>query len=140
PLDEINTVLQMPERLVGIHFFNPVAKMQLVEIVKGNKTDQTVVDKAISFVRKIDRLPLPVKSSPGFLVNRILMPYLLEAVSMLDEGIPGPAIDKAMVEFGMPMGPIALADTVGLDVCQSVAKYLGQYFHTEIPQKLTELV
>ena len=140
PLDEINTVLQMPQRLVGIHFFNPVSKMMLVEVVKGNRTSDEIVEKAISFVRKIDRLPLPVKSSPGFLVNRILMPYLLESVALLNEGVPGWAIDKAMTQFGMPMGPIALADTVGLDVCLSVAKYLSQYFHTPIPPRLIELV
>lgn len=140
PLDEINTVMQMPERLVGIHFFNPVSKMQLVEVVKGNRTSQEVVDKATAFVRKIDRLPLPVKSSPGFLVNRILMPYLLESVNLLNEGIPAVAIDKAMVEFGMPMGPITLADTVGLDVCLSVANYLGKYFHTPVPPELIKLV
>jgi len=140
PIDEINTVLNSPERLVGIHFFNPVAKMQLVEVVKGDKTSQEVMDKAISFVRKIDRLPLPVKSSPGFLVNRILMPYLLESVELLNEGVPATAIDKAMTDFGMPMGPITLADTVGLDVCLSVARYLGQYFNAPIPPKLVELV
>ncbi|MDX1900826.1 MAG: 3-hydroxyacyl-CoA dehydrogenase NAD-binding domain-containing protein [Gammaproteobacteria bacterium] len=140
PLDDINSVLNAPERLVGIHFFNPVSKMQLVEIVKSDRTKLAIADKATSFVRSIDRLPLPVKSSPGFLVNRILMPYLLEAVAMLDEGIPATAIDKAMTDFGMPMGPIALADTVGLDVCLSVAGYLGKYFNTPIPPKLKELV
>ncbi len=141
PLDEINTVLKNPGRLVGIHFFNPVAKMQLVEVVQGSRTDPSVANKAISFVRKLDKLPLPVKSSPGFLVNRILMPYLLEAVHLLDQGIPMTAIDKAMLEFGMPMGPITLADTVGLDICLSVAKHLQQYFPgTEIPQKLVTLV
>lgn len=140
PLDEINTVLTLPQRLVGIHFFNPVAKMQLVEVVQGNKTSSDVVEKAISFVRKIDRLPLPVKSSPGFLVNRILMPYLLESVELLNEGVPAPVIDKAMTTFGMPMGPITLADTVGLDVCLSVANYLAQYYNTPIPPVLTQLV
>jgi 3-hydroxyacyl-CoA dehydrogenase/enoyl-CoA hydratase/3-hydroxybutyryl-CoA epimerase len=140
PIDEINTVLSMPERLVGIHFFNPVAKMQLVEIVKGDKTDPMVVEKAITFVRKIERLPLPVKSSPGFLVNRILMPYLLEAVAMLDEGIPATIIDKAMLQFGMPMGPVTLADTVGLDICLSVAKYLGKYLNVPVPPRLAEMV
>ncbi len=140
PLDDINSVLQQPERLVGIHYFNPVAKMQLVEVVKGKHTSQEIVEKAISFVRKIDRLPLPVKSSPGFLVNRILMPYLLEAVELIKEGVPMTAIDKAMTNFGMPMGPITLSDTVGLDVCLSVAKYLGKYFNTPIPQRLIELV
>lgn len=140
PLDDINSVLNSPERLVGIHFFNPVSKMLLVEVVRGKKTSQEVVDKAITFVRKVDRLPLPVQSSPGFLVNRILMPYLLESVELLNEGIPAVVIDKAMTTFGMPMGPITLADTVGLDVCLSVAKYLGQYFNTPIPNRLIELV
>lgn len=140
PLDEINAVLMQPERLVGIHYFNPVSKMQLVEVVKGNVTSQEVVDKAMAFVRKIDRLPLPVKSSPGFLVNRILMPYLLEAMELLNEGVPMTAIDKAMKNFGMPMGPITLADAVGLDVCLSVAKYLGKYFNTPVPQRLIDLV
>ncbi len=140
PIDEINQVLKNPERLVGIHYFNPVAKMQLVEVVQGEKTSETIVNNAIAFVRKIDRLPLPVKSSPGFLVNRILMPYLLESMELLKEGVPMTAIDKAMVQFGMPMGPITLADTVGLDVCLSVANYLGQYFNTPVPQRLIDLV
>ncbi len=140
PLDEINQVLNNPGRLVGIHYFNPVSKMQLVEVVKGDKTSAAVFEKAISFVRRIDRLPLPVKSSPGFLVNRILMPYLLEAVNMVNEGIAMTAIDKAMKDFGMPMGPVTLADTVGLDVCYSVAKYLGQYFKTPMPERLAQLV
>lgn len=140
-LDEINSVMQAPERLVGIHYFNPVAKMKLVEIVKGERTNPSAVEKAISFVRKIDRLPLPVKNSPGFLVNRILMPYLLESVSMLDEGIPMTAIDKAMVDFGMPMGPVTLADMVGLDICFSAANVLGKYFNnTTIPPRLSELI
>ncbi len=141
PLDEINTVLQTPERLVGIHFFNPVAKMMLVEVVKGDRTDPLVIEKSLSFVRKLDRLPLPVKSSPGFLVNRILMPYLLEGMLLLDNGVPAEAIDKAMVDFGMPMGPVTLADTVGLDVCLSVAKHLQQYFpDSVIPPRLISLV
>lgn len=140
PLDEINTILQHPERLVGIHFFNPVSKMLLVEVVKGNRTSETVLNQSISFVRQIDRLPLPVKSSPGFLVNRILMPYLLESMDLMLEGVPMAVIDKAMTNFGMPMGPITLADTVGLDVCLSVAKHLGNYYPVQIPQRLVELV
>ena len=140
PLDEINVVLKQPERLVGIHYFNPVAKMQLVEVVHGEKTSPDVVEKAIRFVRQLDRLPLPVKSSPGFLVNRILMPYLLESMVLLEEGVPMTAIDKAMTDFGMPMGPITLADTVGLDVCLSVANHLSNYFKVVIPERLIELV
>lgn len=140
PLDEINIVLENPERLIGIHFFNPVPKMLLVEVVKGKRSDASIIDKAISFVRKIDRLPLPVNSSPGFLVNRILMPYLLESMVILEEGIPAEVIDKAMTDFGMPMGPVALADTVGLDVCLSVANYLGKYLHTSTPVRLIKMV
>lgn len=140
PLDDINIALMQPERLVGIHFFNPVAKMQLVEVVKGDRTGQKYFDKAVSFVRRIDRLPLPVKSSPGFLVNRILMPYMLGAMELIKDGVPMRVIDKAMKDFGMPMGPIALADTVGLDVCLSVAKYLGKYFDTPVPKELLALV
>jgi 3-hydroxyacyl-CoA dehydrogenase / enoyl-CoA hydratase / 3-hydroxybutyryl-CoA epimerase len=141
PLDEINKVLTNPGRLVGIHFFNPVAKMLLVEVVKGEKTDAQVLKDSMSFVGQLERLPLPVKSSPGFLVNRVLMPYLLEAVTMLDEGVPPAAIDKAMTDFGMPMGPITLADTVGLDICLSVAQHLSQYFpNVTISKRLTDLV
>lgn len=140
PLDEISTVLKTPSRLVGIHYFNPVAKMQLVEIVTSDKTDLKVAEAAMAFVGQSDRLPLPVKSSPGFLVNRILMPYLNEAMIMLDEGISPTAIDEAAVAFGMPMGPIELADTVGLDVCLSVAKNLSTHFGGKIPQRLQSLV
>lgn len=140
PIDEISAILQQPERLVGIHFFNPVAKMQLVEVVKGQVTSSAMFEKSLSFVRKIDRLPLPVKSSPGFLVNRILMPYMLESMQLVNEGIPITAIDQAMINFGMPMGPITLADTVGLDVCLSVANYLGNYFHTPVPPQLATFV
>lgn len=140
PLDDINTVLQQPDRLVGIHFFNPVSKMLLVEVVQGNRTSQETMAKAMAFVRKIDRLPLPVKSSPGFLINRILMPYLMEAMELIKEGVPITVIDKAMKDFGMPMGPITLADTVGLDICLSVANHLGKYFNAPVPQTLIDMV
>ncbi len=140
PLDEINKVLQTPERLVGIHFFNPVAMMMLVEVVKGKRTDPLIVEKAMSLVRKLDKLPLPVKSSPGFLVNRVLVPYLLDGMTLMNEGVPAVVIDKAMVQFGMPMGPVTLADTVGLDVCLSVANYLSKYLHIEVSEQLKDMV
>lgn len=136
PLDEINTVMQRPSRLVGIHFFNPVSKMQLVEIVHGNKTDDRIKDEAMAFVHQIKKLPLSVKSSPGFLVNRVLTPYLLEAVTLLTEGVPAANIDKAAKDFGMPMGPIELADVVGLDICLSVANHLIDCFPVNIPEDL----
>jgi 3-hydroxyacyl-CoA dehydrogenase / enoyl-CoA hydratase / 3-hydroxybutyryl-CoA epimerase len=140
PLEEISTSLSNPDRLVGIHFFNPVAKMPLVEVIHSDKTSKAWLDKAMSFVRKIDKLPLPVKSSPGFLVNRILLPYMLEAVALLEEGVPGPVIDKAAVEFGMPMGPIELADVVGLDICLAALEKLAPHLGAKIPEQLRELV
>ena len=140
PLAELRTALQDPSRLVGLHFFNPVAKMQLVEIVRDQDTDKNVVDRAIAFSRCIDRLPLPVDGTPGFLVNRILMPYLLEAVELEAEGVPAIEIDRQAVAFGMPMGPIELADTVGLDICLHVAEILGQHFDATLPKRLQELV
>lgn len=140
PLEEISTVLKNPERLVGIHFFNPVAKMPLVEVVYGQKTRQDIVEKALYFVKQISKLPLPVKSAPGFLVNRILLPYMLEAVALLEEGISGPVIDKAAVDFGMPMGPIELADTVGLDVCLNALEKMSSLNNIKVPEKLKEYV
>jgi len=140
PLETLSQALMRPERLVGVHFFNPVAQMQLVEIVSSAVTSQDVAKQAAAFVRQIDRLPLPVKSSPGFLVNRVLMPYLLEAVALESEGVPATVIDKAATSFGMPMGPILLADTVGLDICLSVAEILSQQLNGAVPERLRELV
>ena len=99
-----------------------------------------MIEKAAAFARHIDKLPLKVRSSPGFLVNRVLMPYLLEAVELLDEGVPGPLVDKAALSFGMPMGPIELADTVGLDICLSVAEKMATALHNTVPERLRELV
>ncbi len=140
PLEELATCLANPQRLVGIHFFNPVALMPLVEIVRGENTDDDTMKKASAFGRQIDKLPLPVKSSPGFLVNRILMPYLMEAVEMVGEGIAPEKIDNAALKFGMPMGPIELADTVGLDVCKSVATILSNGETLNLPKKMQSMV
>lgn len=140
PLEEISTALQDPGRLVGLHFFNPVAQMQLVEIVEGKQAHSKVVEQAAAFTHQIKRLPLKVKSSPGFLVNRVLMPYLMEAVNMVDEGISIQAIDKAAVQFGMPMGPITLADSVGLDICLHVAENLSSHLGGEVPKRLQKMV
>jgi 3-hydroxyacyl-CoA dehydrogenase/enoyl-CoA hydratase/3-hydroxybutyryl-CoA epimerase len=140
PLEELAEVLRNPGRFVGLHFFNPVAKMQLVEVVRGKAVDAEAFNKAIRFVGAIKRLPLPVISSPGFLINRILMPYLLEAVTMEQEGIPAADIDRAAGEFGMPMGPMLLADSVGLDICLSAAQILAMHFRIEVPKRLENLV
>ena len=139
PLQELSQGLARPERLVGIHFFNPVAQMMLVEIVEGPQTSAEVMKRSQAFVKKIDKLPLPVKSAPGFLVNRILTPYMTEAQVMLEEGIPAETIDAAARDFGMPMGPIELADTVGLDVGLAVGKELAKSGGPE-PKKIQELV
>lgn len=116
PLAELADVLDDPSRLVGLHFFNPVAQMPLVEVVYDTTTQQKWIDDAASFATQIGKYALPVTSTPGFLVNRVLAPYMRNAMTLHREGIPKEALDKAAEEFGMPMGPVELADTVGLDV------------------------
>lgn len=140
PLDEINKVMRKPERLVGIHFFNPVAQMELVEIVSSDKTSEQVRQMASSFVGQIDKMPLPVKSSPGFLINRVLTPYLLAAMQLVEEGNSPEAVDKAAQRFGMVMGPVELADTVGMDICLAVADNLSQHLGYSVPEKLRNMV
>ena len=125
PLETIAAALREPARLVGLHFFNPVAKMMLVEVVAGRDSDPRALARGAAFVRAIDKLPLPVRSAPGFLVNRVLAPYLMTAMRCVDEGIAPEAVDEAAVAFGMPMGPIELADTVGLDICLAVGRLLA---------------
>lgn len=136
PLEKLAENLKHPARLIGLHFFNPVAKMPLVEVVTQADNSTQLVADAISFTKAIGKLPLPVKSHPGFLVNRVLMPYLLEAIALLEEGIPAADIDKAASHFGMPMGPVELADTVGLDICLSVAEKLSETLHNPVPENL----
>ncbi|WP_345534875.1 3-hydroxyacyl-CoA dehydrogenase NAD-binding domain-containing protein [Viridibacterium curvum] len=137
-LEDIRTCLQRPERLVGIHFFNPVARMPLVEVVEADGTDATVFARAMGFVHQLDKLPLPVKSAPGFLVNAVLGPYMLEAIRCVDEGMTPESVDAVMESFGMPMGPIELADTVGLDIAVATGKALTGA--SEVPDALAELV
>ena len=132
--------LRDPSRLVGIHFFNPVAQLQLVEIVHGASTHPNVVQNALKFTRRLDKLPLPCRSAPGFLVNRILTPYINEALFALEGGVPATAIDRVAKAFGMPMGPIELTDVVGLDVSLNVGQVLAEAFHRPVPDILTRLV
>jgi 3-hydroxyacyl-CoA dehydrogenase/enoyl-CoA hydratase/3-hydroxybutyryl-CoA epimerase len=133
PLEDLRSTLQSPQRLLGLHFFNPVSRLQLVEVVRHDGTDPTMLKQALAFVGAIDRLPLPVRSSPGFLVNRALTPYMLEAMVMLDERIDKLTIDAAAEKFGMPMGPIELADQVGLDICLAVGDMLRSKFGDSLP-------
>src|SRR5439155_191899 len=138
PLEDIAQPLADPSRLVGLHFFNPVSRMMLVEVVAGQKTRHDLVVRGAAFVRQIDKLPLPVKSAPGFLVYRLLAPYLMTAMRCVDEGIAPETVDEAALAFGMPMGPIELADTVGLDICMAVGKMLDPA--AAPPPKLKSLI
>jgi 3-hydroxyacyl-CoA dehydrogenase / enoyl-CoA hydratase / 3-hydroxybutyryl-CoA epimerase len=125
-LEQLGEKLAQPQRLIGLHFFNPVSRMPLVEVIQAENTDPKQVQAGLGFARQIDKLAIPCHSAPGFLVNRVLMPYLSEAVRAAQEGIPLALIDRAAEEFGMPMGPIELADVVGLDVVMSVGKVFFQ--------------
>ena len=134
PLDVLASYLDNPKRLVGIHFFNPVAKMLIVEVVAHDKIADETCEQAMAFSKAIGKLPVAVQSYPGFLVNRALTPYLLEAVMLLDEGEDKLHIDQAALDFGMPMGPVELADQVGLDICLHVAQVLRESLDTPIPE------
>lgn len=140
PLSEIASALKQPERMIGLHFFNPVAQMPLLELVTHDTLDEAILDRSASFTTDIGKLGVPVTGTPGFLVNRVLMPYLLEAMIIYREGVPGAVIDKAAKRFGMPMGPIELADQVGLDVCASVSGVLSEHLGFVVPDGLDELV
>ena len=132
-LEQLDDNLPDPGRLVGVHFFNPVSQLPLVEIVRGEQSSEESVQKAIAFTRKIDKLPLPCKSSPGFLVNRVLVPYLYEAMFALQDGIAIETIDEAALRYGMPVGPVELADVVGLDVCKHVGDIVSAALNRQKP-------
>ena len=124
-LEEIAAPLKDSGRLVGVHFFNPVAQLPLVEVVQGEATREEEIGKACAFVTAINKLPLIVKSCPGFLVNRVLAPYMMEAVRLYQEGQPREKLDQAALKFGMPIGPMELMDMVGLDICNKVGEELS---------------
>ncbi|MDB6079188.1 MAG: 3-hydroxyacyl-CoA dehydrogenase, partial [Akkermansiaceae bacterium] len=142
PIRELAEVVTNPERLIGLHFFNPVHRMQLVEVVRTDATSDETLATAVAFVRSIGKLPIVVKDSPGFLVNRILMPYLVEAARMFEGGYDPATIDHAMLDFGMPMGPLRLLDEVGLDVAHDVAVTLSKAFpkRMHVPPVLVQLL
>ncbi|THK38956.1 fatty-acid oxidation protein subunit alpha [Ensifer sp. MPMI2T] len=134
PLEVLREGLAFPDRLAGLHFFNPVAKMELVEVVAHDQASQATLDRVHGFCGAIDRLPAAVRSAPGFLVNRALTAYLTEAFVMIDEGTPKEIIDRAAEDFGMPMGPIELADRVGLDIGLEVVRMLKDKLEDPIPE------
>lgn len=144
PLEVLCEEVADPGRFVGLHFFNPVAKMQLVEVVGHDQASEASLARARAFAGSINRLPVPVRSAPGFLVNRVLTPYLLEAIMMREEGIAAETIDRAALEFGMPMGPLEMADRVGLDICVAVADMLREQLpdiaFAEVPEPLRSKV
>ncbi len=139
-IEDIASAQQAPERLVGIHFFNPVTMLPLVEVVEGEGTDAAAVSRAAEFVRAMDKLPLPVRSASGFLVNAALGPYMLEALRCVEEGIAPEAVDQALKDFGMPMGPVELVDSVGLDIAVAAGKALTGEAAAEPPARLLALV
>ena len=133
PLEDLAARLADPGRMIGLHFFNPVAQMPLIEIVQGKASSAAALATGLAFARRIDKLPLPCRSAPGFLVNRVLFPYLHEALHAASEGVPLAQIDAAAVDFGMPMGPIELADVVGLDVVLHVGEIITRELGRESP-------
>ena len=139
PLDELREHIQRPAQFGGLHYFNPVALMPLVEIIRHDAMAPETEQRLAAFCKAIDKLPVPVAGTPGFLVNRVLFPYMLEAGTAFAEGIPGPAIDKAAVKFGMPMGPIELIDTVGLDVAAGVGAELAPFLGLSVPAALANV-
>lgn len=137
PLTELREHIARPAQFAGLHYFNPVALMPLVEIIRHDAMGPATEQRLAAFCKAIDKLPVPVAGTPGFLVNRVLFPYMLEAATAFAEGIPGAAIDKAAMKFGMPMGPIELIDTVGLDVAAGVAAELAPFLGLPIPAALS---
>lgn len=140
PLAELRDAVAVPSRFLGLHYFNPVAAMPLVEVVRHDQLDPTSQRRGAAFCRAQSKLPVVVAGSPGFLVNRILVPYMLESARALSEGVPGAVLDRAARAFGMPMGPIELIDTVGLDVAGSVADQLAPFLGLEVPAGLAKLL
>jgi 3-hydroxyacyl-CoA dehydrogenase/enoyl-CoA hydratase/3-hydroxybutyryl-CoA epimerase len=139
PLDELRPHLARPAQFAGLHYFNPVAQMPLVEIIRHDGMAPETERRLAAFCKALGKFPVPVAGTPGFLVNRVLFPYMLEAATAYAEGIPGPAIDKAATRFGMPMGPIELLDTVGLDVAASVGRELAPFLGLDVPAALATI-
>ena len=139
-LEELREGLEAPQRFIGLHFFNPVAQLPLVEVIRCEDTEQEALDIGFGFVKGIGKLPLECMSSPGFVVNRILAPYMAEAMELAESGVPLAEIDRAAEAFGMPMGPVELVDSVGIDVALHVSKVLGAAMNRPVPQKLADMV
>jgi 3-hydroxyacyl-CoA dehydrogenase/enoyl-CoA hydratase/3-hydroxybutyryl-CoA epimerase len=140
PLQELRTKLRDPQRFIGLHFFNPVSQLPLVEVVRCEDTSREVLDQGFAFVKAIGKFPLECASAPGFVVNRLLAPYMAEAMHLAEDGVPLVEIDRAAESFGMPMGPVELVDSVGVDVALHVSKVLGKAMNRPVPSRLAEMV
>jgi 3-hydroxyacyl-CoA dehydrogenase / enoyl-CoA hydratase / 3-hydroxybutyryl-CoA epimerase len=141
PISDLAAETKTPGRVIGLHFFNPVSRMKLVEVVIGMKTSDTTADRALGFVRQIAKLPVIVRDSPGFLVNRVLFPYLLEAAELFENGVHAQEIDEALLEWGMPMGPLRLIDEIGVDIAVDIANTLEKAYgkRDRAPEILREM-
>jgi 3-hydroxyacyl-CoA dehydrogenase / enoyl-CoA hydratase / 3-hydroxybutyryl-CoA epimerase len=128
PIGELAASTGSPARVVGLHFFNPVSRMKLIEVVAGRQTSEEIRERALAFARQVGKLPVLVQDSPGFLVNRVLFPYLLDAAEMFQSGVSAEEIDGALLEWGMPMGPLRLIDEIGVDITVDIAATLEKAF------------
>jgi len=128
PVSELADVTVSPEHVIGLHFFNPVSRMKLVEVVIAKQTSDETRDRSLAFARQIGKLPVIVRDSPGFLVNRVLFPYLLDAAELFESGVDAKRIDRALVEWGMPMGPLRLIDEIGVDITIDIGNTLEKAY------------
>jgi len=127
-VSELAEVTVSPEHVIGLHFFNPVSRMKLVEVVIAKQTSDKTRERSLAFVRQIGKLPVVVRDSPGFLVNRVLFPYLLDAGGLFESGADAERIDRALVEWGMPMGPLRLIDEIGVDITIDIGNTLEKAY------------
>jgi 3-hydroxyacyl-CoA dehydrogenase/enoyl-CoA hydratase/3-hydroxybutyryl-CoA epimerase len=128
PVSELADVTISPEHVIGLHFFNPVSRMKLVEVVVAKQTSDETRDRSLAFVRQVAKVPVIVRDSPGFLVNRVLFPYLLDAADLFESGVDAERIDRALVEWGMPMGPLRLIDEIGVDITIDIGNTLEKAY------------
>jgi 3-hydroxyacyl-CoA dehydrogenase / enoyl-CoA hydratase / 3-hydroxybutyryl-CoA epimerase len=128
PVSQLADVTVSPEHVIGLHFFNPVSRMKLVEVVIAKQTSDETRDRSLAFVRQVGKVPVIVRDSPGFLVNRVLFPYLLDAAELFESGVDAERIDRALVEWGMPMGPLRLIDEIGVDITIDIGNTLEKAY------------
>src|SRR5438270_4247021 len=143
PVSELANCTVSPDRVIGLHFFNPVSRMKLVEVVTAKETSNDTKEHALAFARQVGKLPIVVRDSPGFLVNRVLFPYLLDAAELFERGVELEKIDEKLVKWGMPMGPLRLIDEIGIDVTVDIAATLEKAYQRrdrapEILKKMRE--